>query len=94
MSNATDQAFPSPGMPYVNAETGIPHDPFAGYGWMVDPRRGLTKREYFAAMAMQGLWANSQTFGPLLQQNPRAVAQWAVESADAMLDELEATKTL
>lgn len=72
MSNANEPAFP------ISAENSPNREAY----W------GLDKREYFAAMAMQGLWANSQTFGPLLQQNPRAVAQWAVESADALLAEL------
>jgi hypothetical protein len=49
---------------------------------------GFTKREAFAMAAMQGMSGNSEIFGPLFQQNPRAVAQWAVEAADALLAEL------
>jgi hypothetical protein len=92
----TDQAFPSPGMPFVNAETGVPHDPFAGHGWMRDPRDGLSKRELFAAMAMQGLLANA---GGPIQQNGMTgwgltnvtheqVAGVACRFADALLTEL------
>jgi hypothetical protein len=43
---------------------------------------GLTKREYFAAMAMQGLLADSTV--PTFQ-----VAEHAVIQADALLKELE-----
>lgn len=44
---------------------------------------GLTKREYFAAMAMQGLLANTNN-----SRNP-VHAKDAVFLADALLEELE-----
>lgn len=44
---------------------------------------GLTKREYFAAMAMQGYLAS---YG---RANAEHVAKIAVECADALLTELE-----
>ena len=47
---------------------------------------GLTKREYFAAMAMQGLLANTQWSDIL----PRDVADEAIKHADALLTALEA----
>lgn len=50
---------------------------FVGFG-------GLTKREYFAAMAMQGLLANT-TDGPTVKQ--------AVLFADAIMAELEKEQT-
>lgn len=43
---------------------------------------GLTKREYFAAMAMQG----SITRG---RDNQDDIAKWAVEYSEALLAELE-----
>ena len=45
---------------------------------------GLTKREYFAAMAMQGILASDS------EQNftDENVSAWAVNSADALLAEL------
>ncbi len=47
---------------------------------------GLTKRELFAAMAMQGVLANPVEH---LASAPREdIAGWAVEFADALLDEL------
>lgn len=44
---------------------------------------GLTKREYFAAMAMQGLLAKDEPLHDLL------TAQRAVEHANALIAELE-----
>lgn len=49
---------------------------------------GLSLRDYFAAKAMQGVWANSD----LLTRLPRAsaaqqIAAMAYEQADAMLEE-------
>ena len=43
---------------------------------------GLTKREYFAAMAMQGLMVNSNT------RNINLDIEAAIEAADALLEEL------
>lgn len=48
----------------------------------------LTKREYFAAMAMQGILSN-----PALEQAAfRAIAMEVVEMADALIAELEKGK--
>lgn len=46
---------------------------------------GLTKREWFAAQAMQGLLAEGTS-------DERLVAKWAVDYADAVLAELERRK--
>ena len=46
---------------------------------------GLTKREYFAALAMQGYMANKYT----PHHNPEYIADYAVECAEALLSELE-----
>ncbi|MBS8267164.1 hypothetical protein DYI26_00245 [Halomonas litopenaei] len=67
---------------------------FAADGMNVD---GLTKREHFAAMAMQGLLSNP---GGPVQHNPISgtgycnsdagiVAVWSLEVADALLKALE-----
>lgn len=49
---------------------------------------GLSKREYFAAMAMQGLlagrWANKERF----DCSPETIATFAVNHADQLLNEL------
>lgn len=51
---------------------------------------GLSKREYFAGLAMQGLLAY-----PRGQEGEtpwsQTVAMWAIEAADALLAELEKT---
>jgi hypothetical protein len=50
---------------------------------------GLTKREYFAAMAMQGLLSNDC----MIDQTDSSSIEWAAKSsvsvADALLKELE-----
>jgi hypothetical protein len=46
------------------------------------PILGMTKREYFAAMAMQGMTSNNNI-------TVEAVAAWAVKYADALLMEME-----
>jgi hypothetical protein len=48
-----------------------------GYGY------GLSKREHFAVMAMQGILANSERRGPINE-----AAEAAVMCADALLKEL------
>ena len=57
-------------------------------GDLLDFRSGMTKREYFAAMAMQGIHA-SDTKNELSTKN---IAQWAVHSSDALLAALEENK--
>lgn len=47
---------------------------------------GLTKREYFAAMAMQGMCADSN----ITDIDSNSIAAWSVECADALLAALEA----
>jgi hypothetical protein len=47
---------------------------------------GITKREYFAAMAMQGMLSNSTTFQGY--RSPNELANEAVLQADALLNEL------
>lgn len=45
--------------------------------------RGLTKREYFAGLAMQGRCANSN-----MMQSVNVIARMSVKDADAILEEL------
>jgi hypothetical protein len=52
-------------------------------------QQGLTKREYFAAMAMQGFIA-CQEDG--FRAHPETIAMIAVQCADALLAELEQTE--
>jgi hypothetical protein len=61
-----------------------------------NPCQSLTKREYFAAMAMQGLLSNSVWIENVLKKdiNPGvALATASVESADALISEMERTKS-
>jgi phage tail protein X len=51
-----------------------------------EPEFGLTKRELIAAMAMQGLAANSG----LADANVVLIAGWAVQHADALIERLNA----
>lgn len=55
---------------------------------------GLTKREYFAGLAMQGLCANGSWLQKATEHStdvPGAVADAARDIADALLAELEKT---
>lgn len=51
---------------------------------------GLTKREYFAAMALQGILANQTTFSPDDKHSgdPFNIANDSVKLADALLEAL------
>ena len=53
------------------------------------PPTGLTKREYFAAMAMQGLCAYPGGSDMFTEWNYIHMSQVAVQIADALLIELE-----
>ena len=46
---------------------------------------GLTKREYFAGLAMQGLISK----GVDMMYNPNDIANYAVDYADSLLKQLE-----
>jgi hypothetical protein len=46
---------------------------------------GLTKREYFAAMAMQGICANSSLAE---RSSYNSFAEWSVQQADALIEAL------
>lgn len=50
---------------------------------------GLSKREYFAAMAMQGLLSNSNVLGDHNHDASEWIATHSVKQADALLFELE-----
>jgi hypothetical protein len=54
--------------------------------WQADFRSGLTKREHFAGLAMQGLGVNMGRNGIV---NIEKLAVAAVEAADALLAKLD-----
>ena len=64
-----------------NATTDLPAFPIPGPLFAT----GLTKRELFAAMAMQGIASNPNA---ATTEGPDVVAGAAVEAADALLAEL------
>lgn len=74
-----------PAMPVTNAE-GFSAHPASG---AIDPGTcsGLTKREYFAGLAMQGLCASDVEW----QKKSSVIARNAVIQADALLAELDTT---
>jgi nitrogenase subunit NifH len=49
---------------------------------------GLTKREYFAAMAMQGIIANKDGLDIKIER----IVESALDTADALIEELNKTK--
>ena len=51
--------------------------------------KDLSKREYFAAMAMQGLL--SDNFRLALSER-KVLSEWSVKCADALIEELEKNK--
>ena len=57
------------------------------FGLAFSPKHGLTKREYFAALAMQGLLANPVEIVQM-GYGPDSFAKCAVESADALIEAL------
>ena len=62
---------------------------FNGFGlYAPETHSGLTKREYFAAMAMQGLLAKHGDDDYQCEQ----IASYAVAHADELLKRLERTK--
>lgn len=71
MTNGNDAAFSRPGFYQDDAI----HD----FG-----ESGLTKREYFAAMAMQGILANT-TYEAPRRNKLGGMAQDAVNAADALI---------
>ena len=67
-----------PAMPFIEAIDGLNNH-----------RMGLTKREYFAGLAMQGLLANSGYWKTLENGGDDYLTQCAVELADSLLKQLE-----
>lgn len=73
-----------------------PHDPvFQDNNHFSDgsemPRTGLTKREYFAAMAMQGLLAGDGVNGSFWDTYENMIGR-AVKCSDDLIDALNARK--
>lgn len=71
-TDGNDQAFATPPI-YSDA-----------FGLAIQ-EKGLSKREYFAAMAMQGMCANSSLAKYWTHEN---IAEWSVQQADALIEAL------
>ncbi len=76
MSNADEQAFPVPGL------SSLPNGDF------IAPIGGLTKRECFAALAMQSFARLVPSCPAVTDEEARWIAQYSVKCADALLAEL------
>lgn len=74
MENGKQSAFPI---------TDVDNDHFKG-----QLQTGISKREYFAAMAMQGMCANT-CYGDRHSNNREAISAKSIEIADAILKQLE-----
>lgn len=61
------------------------------FGW-IHPKGGLTKREYFSAMAMQGMCANNEYSGKHSNAS-KQIAHKSVEIADALIEQLNKTES-
>tara|TARA_R110002126_G_scaffold50962_2_gene139951 strand:+ start:284 stop:523 length:240 start_codon:yes stop_codon:yes gene_type:complete len=57
-------------------------------GGLDSPNEGLTKREYFASMALQGIIANKDGLDIKIER----IVESAVDTADALIEELNKTK--
>jgi hypothetical protein len=61
-----------------------PNDSATGYGfanqYTMHSQKGLTKREYFAAIAMQGILAGK------IQTDTTFVAEYAIDCADELIE--------
>lgn len=82
MTKPTNSSFPQ------KEESAFPYDHYN-----IKPQQGLTKREYFAGLAMQGLLANPNTTAT----NPtvrKEMAWRAVRCAYALIAELKETKSM
>lgn len=78
MKNADKPIYPLQHEGFPSHERAIPN--------LINQLAGLTKREYFAAMAMQGMLSNSAlNYGDEFS----AIAQKAVTCADILLSELD-----
>lgn len=75
-----EAAFPSVAKEYFSDEI--------GGNWCDVRNPGLTKREWLAGLAMQGLLASIEDFRKGAMYHPEDVSELSVQYADALLAEL------
>ena len=80
MTNANEPISPT----IINYDDGKPLNNYQ-VGNTTEHVSGLTKREYFAAMAMQGLWSSVRNE---YYTEYEKIASMAVKQADALINEL------
>ena len=73
----------------MNNPPAFPNEGFNGWG---EPFQGMTLRDYFAAKAMQGIFASNTEHDHADEHIFDAVAEAAYLQADAMLAARETTK--
>ena len=73
-----------------NKDKGGPAFPNEGFNGWGEPFQGMTLRDYFAAKAMQGLFASNAEHDHEDEHIFDAVAEAAYKQADAMLKAREA----
>lgn len=86
MTHGDDSASPMWSIPGYGHSIPVMDPTGSGITW-ADQTGGLTKRELFAAMAMQGIAADPNCF------NAKTCAKNAVEWADALIAELSKPTT-
>jgi hypothetical protein len=76
--------------PVKDADGRFIHQTIENRDWInqINPFIGLTKREYFAAMAMQALLSNYESRKPYLYDIYDVVTQAAVIYADNLINDL------
>lgn len=84
-TNANEPMYPQPLAPNGQCQTSVDMPHIEGQGNLI----GLSKREYFAAMAMQGMLINgAQTENGGLTRHPTNLAALAVNQSDALIEAL------
>ena len=96
MTNADKPAMPAGTTGKRRINQNDPGSDFVTMSYSKPVHRGLTKREHFAAMALQGLLSNPATGDSALWDNApewaNQMTSSAVEFADALLAEMEQKK--
>lgn len=69
-------------------ENAFPAIAFNSEGQINIERDGLTIRQYFAAMAMQGILANKKMLEMISNSDEHTMSEMAVSAADDLINEL------
>ncbi len=86
MSKGNEPAFPAGYQFTEMGHAGTSGCDAASAEFLEAIKKGLTKREYFAGLAMQGILSD---FHNIRESTERSLADASVKSADALLERLE-----